>query len=53
MKLFFHDLARLEQLYRIAAFASVAVIGFVVSVLYQRLARDRSESEEGPGDQVS
>jgi uncharacterized membrane protein len=35
-KLFLHDLARLDQLYRIGAFAGVAVIAIVASFLYQR-----------------
>ena len=36
LKLFLHDLARLNQLYRIGAFAAVAVIAIVASFLYQR-----------------
>lgn len=36
LKLFFHDLARLNQLYRIAAFAGVAVVAILASFLYQR-----------------
>jgi uncharacterized membrane protein len=40
LKLFLHDLARLNQLYRIGAFVVVAVIAILASVLYQRfLAR--------------
>lgn len=35
-KLFFHDLARLGQLYRIIALVAVAVIAIVASFLYQR-----------------
>lgn len=35
-KLFLHDLAQLGSLYRIAAFAGVAVIAMVASFLYQR-----------------
>lgn len=35
-KLFLHDLARLDQLYRIGAFAGVAVIAIAASFLYQR-----------------
>ena len=35
-KLFFHDLDQLSQLYRIAAFLSVAVIAIVASFAYQR-----------------
>src|SRR5947207_14917781 len=36
IKLFFHDLSQLEQLYRIAAFVVVAVIAILASSLYQR-----------------
>lgn len=35
-KLFLHDLDRLNQLYRIGAFISVAVIAIVASFIYQR-----------------
>ena len=36
LKLFLHDLARLEALYRIAALFAVAVIAILASVVYQR-----------------
>jgi uncharacterized membrane protein len=36
LKLFFHDLARLEALYRIGALFAVAVIAILASVAYQR-----------------
>jgi len=36
IKLFFHDLAQLGQLYRIGAFVSVAVIAFLASFAYQK-----------------
>ena len=36
LKLFFHDLSQLQQLYRIAAFIVVAIIAIVASFLYQR-----------------
>ena len=36
LKLFFHDLSTLDQLYRIAAFIVVAVIAILASFLYQR-----------------
>jgi uncharacterized membrane protein len=36
LKLFFHDLAQLEQLYRIGALIGVAVIAMVASFAYQR-----------------
>jgi uncharacterized membrane protein len=36
LKLFFHDLAQLDQLYRIGAFVVVAVIAMLASFAYQR-----------------
>jgi hypothetical protein len=36
VKLFFHDLSQLDQLYRIGAFTVVAVIAILASFLYQR-----------------
>src|SRR5438552_8187162 len=36
LKLFFHDLSQLDQLYRIGAFIVVAIIAIVASCLYQR-----------------
>jgi uncharacterized membrane protein len=36
LKLFFHDLAHLNQLYRIGALAAVAVIAILASFLYQK-----------------
>jgi hypothetical protein len=36
LKLFFHDLAQLAQLYRIGALVVVAIIAILASVLYQR-----------------
>jgi uncharacterized membrane protein len=36
LKLFFHDLAQLGQLYRIGAFISVAVIAMLASFAYQK-----------------
>jgi uncharacterized membrane protein len=45
VKLFLIDLAQLNQLYRIGAFAGVAVIAITASALYQRfLATPRGES---------
>ena len=44
LKLFFHDLAQLEQLYRIGALVAVAVIAMLASFLYQRFfARTKTE----------
>jgi uncharacterized membrane protein len=46
LKLFFHDLSELDQLYRIGAFIAVAVIAILASFLYQRfLAFPHHESE--------
>jgi len=36
VKLFFHDLSQLDQLYRISAFVAVAIIAMIASFLYQR-----------------
>jgi uncharacterized membrane protein len=36
IKLFFHDLSQLDQLYRIGAFVVVAIIAIFASFLYQR-----------------
>jgi uncharacterized membrane protein len=50
LKLFFHDLARLNQLYRIGAFFGVAVIAMLASFAYQRFyatgAKDKVTKNE-------
>ncbi len=50
LKLFFHDLARLNQLYRIGAFFGVAVIAMLASFAYQRFyavsAKDKETKNE-------
>ena len=50
LKLFFHDLARLGQLYRIGAFVGVAVIAMLASFAYQKFfaasARNRELKNE-------
>jgi len=49
VKLFFHDLSQLDQLYRIGAFIVVAVIAIVASFLYQRfLAAEEKNNEPKP-----
>jgi len=49
LKLFFHDLSRLDQLYRVGAFIVVAVIAIVASFLYQRfLAAAEKNNEPKP-----
>jgi type II secretory pathway pseudopilin PulG len=50
VKLFFRDLAHLEQLYRIGAFIGVAVIAMLASFAYQRFyaasAKDKETKDE-------
>jgi uncharacterized membrane protein len=46
LKLFFHDLANLGQLYRIGALIVVAVIAMLASFLYQRFLSADSTSNE-------
>jgi uncharacterized membrane protein len=52
LKLFFHDLARLDQLYRIGAFVAVAAIAMLASFAYQRFyaasVKESSEAERQP-----
>jgi uncharacterized membrane protein len=50
LKLFFHDLARLEALYRIGALFGVAVIAILASFAYQRFlpGHDKKSSEPPP-----
>lgn len=46
VKLFFHDLSQLEQLYRIGAFVAVAVIAILASFLYQRFLAAVAKNNE-------
>ena len=46
LKLFFHDLSQLDQLYRISAFVVVAVIAIVASFLYQRFLGTAEKTNE-------
>lgn len=46
LKLFFHDLSQLEQLYRIAAFIVVAAIAMLASFLYQRFLGEPPKSAD-------
>ena len=46
LKLFFHDLARLDQLYRIGAFIGVAVIAMLASFAYQRFFAASAKEKE-------
>jgi hypothetical protein len=46
LKLFFHDLARLGQLYRIGAFIGVAVIAMLASFAYQKFFAAGNKQKE-------
>src|SRR5215510_1775258 len=46
LKLFFHDLSQLDQLYRISAFIAVAIIAMVASFLYQRFLGATEKTSE-------
>jgi uncharacterized membrane protein len=46
VKLFFHDLSQLGQLYRIGAFVVVAIIAIIASFLYQRFLGATEKSKE-------
>ena len=46
LKLFFHDLSQLDQLYRISALVAVAIIAMVASFLYQRFLGAAEKSKE-------
>jgi hypothetical protein len=50
VKLFFHDLSQLDQLYRISAFVVVAIIAMVASFLYQRFlgATEKNKETKSP-----
>ncbi len=46
LKLFFHDLARLDALYRIGALIVVAIVAILASVIYQRFLTQRTHENE-------
>ena len=48
LKLFLHDLARLEALYRIGALFAVAVIAMLASFAYQRFLPNHEKSSPPP-----
>jgi hypothetical protein len=50
LKLFFHDLSQLDQLYRISAFVAVAIIAMIASFLYQRFlgAAEKNKETKSP-----
>jgi uncharacterized membrane protein len=47
-KLFLHDLARLEALYRIGALFAVAIIATVASFAYQRFLPTAKNNDASP-----
>jgi len=53
LKLFFHDLARLNQLYRIGAVIGVGVIALLASLTYQRFFASSTKKEVPPNEQAS
>jgi Predicted membrane protein (DUF2339) len=52
IKLFFHDLANLDQLYRIGAFIGVAVIAMLASFAYQRFFTASLKEKESKDETV-
>ncbi len=48
LKLFFHDLAHLKQLYRIVALISVAIIAMLASFIYQKFLNNTAPKNETP-----
>jgi hypothetical protein len=50
IKLFFHDLSRLPQLYRIGAFVGVAVIAFLASFAYQKFFSAAAKAAESKNE---
>ena len=53
LKLFFHDLAQLDQLYRIGAFVAVAAIAMLASFAYQRFYAASLKEKEAKGESDS
>ena len=49
VKLFFHDLDRLDSLYRIGALAGVAVVAMTASFLYQKFFSVTDSDDAGTG----
>ena len=48
IKLFFHDLAELNQLYRVGALVGVAVVAILASFLYQKFLAATDQPKEAP-----
>jgi uncharacterized membrane protein len=53
LKLFFHDLAQLGQLYRIGAFVGVAVIAMLASFAYQKFFAAGAKNQESKDEKAS
>jgi len=53
LKLFFHDLSQLDQLYRISAFVAVAIIAMIASFLYQRFLGAAEKNKETKSEVAS
>ena len=53
LKLFFHDLAQLGQLYRIAAFICVAIIAMLASFAYQKFFSATAKTTESKNETAS
>ncbi|MDB6024987.1 MAG: hypothetical protein JWM68_1210 [Verrucomicrobiales bacterium] len=51
LKLFFHDLAHLAQLYRIGALISVAIIAMVASFCYQKFFASNAKAQSPPNNE--
>ena len=50
VKLFFHDLAQLNQLYRIGALVGVAIVAMLASFAYQRFFAANVKKEESKNE---
>ena len=49
LKLFIHDLAKLQALYRVGALLGVTLVAFAASLLYQKFfAQDAKGASSGP-----
>jgi Predicted membrane protein (DUF2339) len=53
LKLFFHDLAELGQLYRIGAFVGVAVVAMLASFAYQKFFKVAGKEKEAKDEKPS
>jgi hypothetical protein len=53
LKLFFHDLAHIQELYRIGALIGVAVIAMLASLAYQRFFSSSAKQKEASNEPVA